>query len=182
MLEWKPEVKEALQKINFVGRYEELSGYYNDKRTPENERLIYIDGEEVIETIHDLGYDAKFDAREKFYKLQEEEREGYTFGFHIILRDGTVEIVWVVKKEKEVLLGSPWGVYSKRLIRPDYIIKKPVIGDYEDLEQVLKTAFAMFEDFKNAFLSPDVPKATDVSETTDIPKRSLLWKILRKKD
>lgn len=182
MLEWKPEVKEALLKINFVERYEELSNYYSDKRTPENERLIYIDGEEVIETIHDLGYNAKFDTREKFYKLQEEEREGYTFGFHIILRDGRVELIWVVKKEKEVLLGSPWGVYSKRLIRSDYIIKKPVISDYEDLEQILKTAFTMFEDFKNAFLSPDVPVAKDTSEATNIPKRGLLWKILRKKD
>lgn len=62
-------------------------------------------------------------------------------------------MIWVVKKEKEVLPGSPWGVYSKRLICPDYIIKKPVISDYEDLEQVLKTAFTMFEDFKNAFVS-----------------------------
>lgn len=167
MFELNEKVREALIKINFIERYEELSNSYSRERIPEEERLVYIDKEEVIDTIQDLGYRAKFRSGEKFYQLQEEERGGYIFGFHIVLRYGMVELIWVVKKEDEVLLGSPWGTYSKRLINSDYIIKTPVIGDYDDLENVLRTAFIMFEDFKNAFLQEDAPVTTDIPMLRD---------------
>ena len=36
--------------------------------------------------------------------------------------------------------------------RINYRIKKPVFGTYEDLEDILKTAFGMYEDFKLAFV------------------------------
>lgn len=167
MFELNEKVREALIKINFIERYEELSNFYSDKRIPEEERLIYVDRDEVIETIQDLGYRAKFRSGEKFYQLQEEEKAGYTFGFHISLRDGTVELIWVVKKENEVLLGSPFGTYAKELMDSNYIIKKPRIGDYDDLENVLRTAFIMFEDFKNAFLQEDAPVTTDIPMMRD---------------
>lgn len=153
MYELNEKIKEALLSINFIERYEKLSNLYNDEKTASDERLIYIDGEEVMDTIRDLGYDSKFDSREKFYKLKEEKVGNYIFGFHIILYNGTVELIWDVKENDKVLLGSPWGTYAKRLIDPSYIIKKPIIGDYDDLECVLKEAFIMFEDFKKAILS-----------------------------
>ena len=49
----------------------------------------------------------------------------------------------------ELLLGAPWGTYSRRLIDSSYRIKKPIIGTYEDLEEILKITFKMYEDFKN---------------------------------
>lgn len=153
MYELKPKVKETLLKINFVERYEELSNLYSGERIKEEERLTYIDVEEVIETIHDLGYNAKFHRGEGFYKLQEEKKGGYTFGFHIVLKYGRAELIWVVKQGKEVLLGRPWGACVKELADSGYKIKMPVIGDYDDLEDILKTAFTMFEDFKSAFLT-----------------------------
>lgn len=153
LIAFNTKVREALLKINFIERYEELSNLYSDKRIPKDGRLVYVDREEVIETIHDLGYSAKFRAKEKFYQIQEEKKGGFIFGFHIILYDGTVDLVWVVKKDYEVLLEAPWGIYPKRLTGSNYIIEKPVIGDYGDLEYVLREAFIMFEDFKNAFLT-----------------------------
>lgn len=96
-----------------------------------------------------------YEGLSNFYsreRIPEEQRGSYIFGFHITLWNGTVELIWVVKKEDEVLLGSPWGRYAKELINSDYIIRTSVIGDYDDLENVLRTAFIMFEDFKNAFL------------------------------
>lgn len=151
MYEFNPKVKEALQKINFVERYEALSNLYSKERIKEEERLLYIDVEEVIETIEDLGYHAKFLRGEGFYKLQEEKKDGYTFGFHICLKYGLAELIWVVKEGKKVLLGRPWGACVKEM--HDGRIPMPVIGDYDDLEDILKTAFAMFEDFKSAFLA-----------------------------
>ena len=76
-----------------------------------------------------------------------------SFGCHIILRDGMATFVWVVRENGKVLLGSPWSTYSKKLLGAGYRIKTPVFGSYEDLEELLKKAFEMYEDFKRAFLN-----------------------------
>ena len=153
MAEMNPKIKDALLKINFVERYEKLSARFSVARTPVNDRLIYIDGEEVMEMIRAAGYSPRFNTKEKFYKIEEEHIGKYIFGIHIILRDGRVELVWVVKENGTLLLGSPWGTYSKRLIDVNYRIKPPVFGTYEDLEAILKIVFEMYEDFKNTLIA-----------------------------
>ena len=150
MITLNPKVKDALIKIDFITRYEKLSSYFNADRTPTENHLIYIDGEEVMEMIKCLGYSPQFDTKEKFYKIEEEHIEKYSFGIHIILRDGRVELVWAVKENGALLLGAPWGTYSRRLIDANYRIKPPVFGTYEELEAILKIVFEMYEDFKNA--------------------------------
>lgn len=143
-------IKNALEKIDFIRRYEELSARFGSERTPSNERLKYVEREEVMEILLDLGYAAQFNKKEKFYKIKEEQIGAFVFGFHIILRYGMADLIWVVRENGELLLGSPWGVYSRRLIDVNYHIKNPVFGTYEDLEDILRTAFVMYEDFKKA--------------------------------
>lgn len=150
MIELNAKIKEALIKINFIKRYEELSSKYSAERTPSSNRLIYIDGEEVMEMIQEMGYLPIFDAKEKFYKIQQEQIESFTLSVHIILKDGMVDLVWVVKENDELILGAPWGTYSRRLIESNYRIKKPVFGTYDDLEDIIKYTFAMYEDFKKS--------------------------------
>lgn len=148
-MELNPKIKDSLIKMNFISRYEELSNSYNSERTPSENRLIYIDGKEVMDMIEERGYIPKFDSKEKFYKIQEEHVDKYTFTVHYILRDGMVDIVWVVKENEELILGAPWGTYSRRLLNSSYRIKKPVFGSYEDLEDIIEKTFCMYEDFKN---------------------------------
>lgn len=152
MIQLNSKIKDVLIKIDFIKRYEQLSNKFNTERTPSSNRLVYIDGEEVMEIIQDLGYVPLFDAKEKFYKIQEEQIGEYTLGFHIILKWGMVDLVWVVRENDEILLGSPWGTYSRRLIDSSYRIKKPVIGTYEDLEEIFEITFKMYEDFKQALI------------------------------
>lgn len=149
MIELNSKIKNALIKIDFIKRYEELSNRFNAERTPSSNRLVYIEGKEVMETIQALGYSTLFDAKEKLYKIKEEQIGKITLGVHIILQDGMVDLVWVVRENGELLLGAPWGTYSRRLIDSSYRIKKPIIGTYEDLEEILKITFKMYEDFKN---------------------------------
>ena len=151
-----PKIKDALLKINFVERYEKLSAQFSVARTPANDRLIYIDGEEVMEMIRAAGYSPRFNTKEQFYKIEEEHIGKYIFGIHIILRDGRVELVWVVKENGVLLLGAPWGTYSRRLIDANYRIRPPVFGTYEDLEAILKIVFEMYEDFKNALQREEI--------------------------
>lgn len=152
MIELNSQIKDALIKIDFIKRYEELSNKYNAERTSSSSRLVYIDGEEVMEIIQDLGYFPLFDVKEKFYKIKEEQIGKYTLGVHITLQDGMVDLVWVVRENEKLLLGAPWGTYSRRLIDSSYRIKKPIIGTYEDLEEILKISFKMYEDFKRALI------------------------------
>lgn len=155
-MELNPKIKQALIKIDFVKRYEELSRKFNDVWTPSNERLRYIDGETVMEMIRELQYSPQFDPREKFFKIVDEKVGEFTFSVHIIL-DGAVELVWVVRENDELLLGSPWGTYSRRIIDPSYRIKKPIFGSYEDLEEILHVAFEMYEDFKSTLITIKYP-------------------------
>lgn len=153
MIELAPKVKEALMNIDFVKRYEELSHKYDSNRTPDEKRLVYIDGEEVMETIAKLGYKPMFDSKEKFFYINKDYVDNYEFGFNIIFRDGSAELVWIAKENEELVLGSPWSVYAIRLINPQYIIKRPIFGTYDDIDEILKTAFQMYEDFKKAMIS-----------------------------
>ena len=141
-------VKDALVQINFIKRYEELAGKYDPSKTPSEHRLVYLDDEEVMNMIRDLGYTPKFNSKEKFYYIQDEQVGDYSFRVHLILRYGMAEIIWVVKEGEELLLGSPWGTYSKRIIDSSYRIKKPVFSTYDELEDILKVSFKMYEDFK----------------------------------
>ena len=51
MIELNSKIKNALIKIDFIKRYEELSSTFNAERIPSSNRLVYIDGEEVMETM-----------------------------------------------------------------------------------------------------------------------------------
>ena len=135
MFELNEDIKKALTRMNFVKRYEELSKRFNDEKTPVNDRLVYIDGEEVMEMIQKCGYYPLFDKKEKFYKIKEEIVSDYTFGFHIILAYGMADLVWIVKKNNKLLLGLPWGEYSRLLVNINYKIQKPIFGTYEDIEE-----------------------------------------------
>lgn len=153
MIELNSKIKNALIKIDFIKRYEALSNKFNAEKTHSTNRLVYLDGEEIMETIQDLGYCPMFDAKEKFYKIKEEQIGKFTFGVHIILQGGMADLVWVVRENGELLLGAPWGTCARRLIDSSYRVKKPIFGNYEDLEEILKITFSMYEDFKRVLTS-----------------------------
>ena len=152
MIELNANIKEALLEINFTERYKSLSERYDSERTSNSKRLIYIDGEEVLEILQELGYASIFDEKEKFFKIMEEEQKNYSFGANVILQDGMVDMVWVIKEKGKVILGSPLGTYSRRISKDSSRIKKPIFGTYEDLEEILRTLFSMYEDMKKALV------------------------------
>ena len=150
-MEIDPQVKQALLNIDFIKRYEALSKEYDLERLGDKTRLKYLDGELVMDMISEAGYIPGFDPKEKFFKFYE-KIEDYRFGLHIVLYNGTVELIWAVKDKEKSIAGMPWGIYSRLMIDPDYRIKMPNFSDYDELEDILKTAFTIYEDFKQAFL------------------------------
>lgn len=152
MIELDIRVKEALTKINFIERYQRLSQTYNNVKTPLKERLRYIDGEIVLDGLAKLGYQAKFEKRENYFWIQEVQMGTYTFSCHIGLENGMVDMVWIVKQDGTLILGLPIGEYPRLMIDPSYKIKKPIFGTYEDLDEILKSIFALFQEFQKAMV------------------------------
>lgn len=97
MLSIDIKVKEALEKINFVKRYELLSNTFNGEKTPLKERLRYVDREIILDCLAQLGYKAHFESKEKYFRIEEVQIGIYTFSCNIILYGGMVDIVWIVK-------------------------------------------------------------------------------------
>ena len=87
------DVKTALEKTSFIKRYEMLSNTFNGERTPLNERLRYIDGEIVLDSLAQLGYKAHFESKEKYFWIEEVQIGTYTFSSNMILDGGLVDIV-----------------------------------------------------------------------------------------
>ena len=148
-------IKQALKEINFVERYEELSAYYSQKRTPKGQELDYFDGDFLMEIVELLGYKVQYDKRERFFHIDLEEIGHFRFGFHFSFERGRLELIWVIYEGNKAIIGSPFASYAKWLISRDYIILDPVISDYVDFRDVMKIAFDMYEDFKQAFLKAD---------------------------
>ena len=145
-------ILEALKVINFVERYEQLSNYYSKDRTPEGQELDYFDGDFLMEIVESLGYNVQYDKRERFFHINLQQVENFRFGFHFAFECGRLELIWVIYEGDKVLLGSPWTRYARLMISRNYIIKQPVISDYIDFRDVMKIAFEMYEDFKQAFI------------------------------
>jgi len=146
-------VEQALQAINFVERYEALSHKYSRTRTPRDKTLDYCDGSFLMEIINSLGYEVKFNKREYFFSLKKEKIGEFEFGFKFSMEYGMVELIWDLKdSNKKVLLGTNLFTIVRLLTSPDNKIMDPVITDYIDFRDVMKIAFEMYEDFKEAFL------------------------------
>ena len=105
-----------------------------------------------MEIVELLGYKVQYDKRERFFHIKLEEIGHFRFGFHFAFERGRLELIWVIYEGDKAIMGSPFASYAKWLISRDYIILDPVISDYVDFRDVMKIAFEMYEDFKQAFL------------------------------
>ena len=114
--------------------------------------LDYFDGDFLMEIVESLGYDVQYDKRERFFHINLQQVENFRFGFHFAFEHGRLELIWLIYEGDKAIMGSPFASYAKWLISGEYIILDPVISDYIDFRDVMKIAFEMYEDFKQAFL------------------------------
>lgn len=140
------------QAINFCSRYEALSRDYQFE-----ERLEYTN-DKVIKVIEELGYNSKFVKSDQFFKIENKE-QNVKFYFHICLKYSNVELILgaVDIKTDKFLGGSVFGRIYKlvKLAENNAIednIKMPKFRNYDDLKDILKKAFAIYEDFKKELL------------------------------
>ena len=150
-MELNSKLKPVLQNIHFCERYKLLS---EENQFSNNDKGL--DSEIVLNLIKDLGYQAKFNKNESFYKVTQKQNE-YKFQFNISLRHGNVELIWdVLETNVRLNIGGPWGVVYKSVSNKEERPLMPKFRNYADLEAILKEAFSIYEDFKKELLNSKI--------------------------
>ena len=83
---------------------------------------------------------------------ESKNKDVYTFRFNISLKYGVAELIWEACHNGEVRAGDPWDIFI-RLLSND-MGKVPVLyfHSYDELKEIMKIAFEMYEDFKRELI------------------------------
>ena len=145
---------EIYKKISFAERYEKLSVKFQFE-----ERLDYSK-ENVLDLIKKIGYTAKYVKKDNFFKI--EEKKGIIkFYLKICLKYSIIElIIGVTDLKKDVFItGGTFGNLYEDIkyfeTKKESRIFMPSFENYEELQEILTEAFAIYEDFKTEVLKVD---------------------------
>ena len=146
---------EIFEKINLYKRHYTLSVQNNYESTFEN-----YSNEKVIEIVKELGYTAKYRKKENFFQIIETINE-MRFYFHFSLKYGLVEIIMGMmdKNKKNIIGGLVPNICKKiEIVKNEEKkgdIKKARFRNYEDLKNILREYFLIYEDLKTEVLKVD---------------------------
>ena len=146
-------LKKVLEKIDFVGRYSSLCTRHSDRENNIKDKSL----REIDELLNNMNVSFSFDKKECFFKIKE-KIVAYDFQFNIIPYTGALQFVWDIKVNK-IRLKLGWGMWEnivEEIESIDFEIKpRPYYSNYEELEEILREAFAIYEDFKTEVLKVD---------------------------
>ena len=147
---------EIFEKINLYDRYRDINNLYRFEETFEN-----YSNDEVIKIVKELGYSAKYKKKENFFQIIETINE-MRFYFHFSLKYGLVEVImyWECINNKDIWGGGTFAGICKKIEiakneEKEGYIKKARFRNYEDLKNILREYFLIYEDLKTEVLKVD---------------------------
>ena len=147
---------EIFEKINLYERHSNISNQYRFEETFEN-----YSNDEVIKIVKELGYSAKYRKKEKFFQIIETTNK-LKFYFHFSLKYGLVEIImyWECINNKDKWGGGTFAGICKKIEiakneEKEGYIKDACFRNYEDLKNILREYFLIYEDLKTEVLKVD---------------------------
>ena len=147
---------EIFEKINLYERHSNISSQYRFEETFEN-----YSNDEVIKIVKELGYSAKYRKKENFFQIIETTNK-LKFYFHFSLKYGLVEIImyWECINNKDKWGGGTFAGICKKIEiakneEKEGYIKDARFRNYEDLKNILREYFLIYEDFKTEVLKVD---------------------------
>ena len=146
---------EIFEKIHLYERHSNISNLYRFEETFEN-----YSNDEVIKIVKELGYTAKYRKKENFFQIIETINE-MRFYFHFSLKYGLVEIIMGMmdKNKKNIIGGLVPNICKKiEIVKNEEKkgdIKKARFRNYEDLKNILREYFLIYEDLKTEVLKVD---------------------------
>ncbi|KMN71030.1 hypothetical protein A9485_17355 [Bacillus cereus] len=145
----QPEIQSSLAKIDFIQRYKALSEKFSHRENT----LENYENEKVIAVFESLGYKARFMKKENFFIVGEvKKKDFYTFRFNISLKYGLVEFIWSARYNGEVRVGNSWDMFVKVLSNGSERLPAVCFHSYDELKEIMKIAFEMYEDFKRELI------------------------------
>ena len=140
---------EIFEKIHLYDRYSYISNQYRFE-----DKLKDYSNDKTIEIVKELGYSAKYRKKEKFFQIIE-TIDGIKFYFHFSLEYGMVEVIifWEYENNKDLSGGGLLSVVCKLIEiakneEKEGYIKKARFRNYEDLKNILREYFLIYEDLK----------------------------------
>ena len=147
---------EIYEKINLYDRYRDINNLYRFEETFEN-----YSNDEVIKIVKELGYSAKYRKKENFFQIIETTNK-LKFYFHFSLKYGLVEVImyWECINDKDKWGGGTFAGICKKIEiakneEKEGYIKKARFRNYEDLKNILREYFLIYEDLKTEVLKVD---------------------------
>ena len=147
---------EIFEKINLYERHSNISNQYRFEETFEN-----YSNDEVIKIVKELGYSAKYRKKENFFQIIETINE-MKFYFHFSLKYGLVEVImyWECINNKDKWGGGTFAGICKKIEiakneEKEGYIKDARFRNYEDLKNILREYFLIYEDLKTEVLKVD---------------------------
>ena len=145
---------EIYKKISFAERYEKLSVNFHSKN-----EFNYLN-EKVLEIAKEIGYKISFVKKNNFFKFQEKIGT-YKIYFNFSLKYSIIElIIGVTDLKKDVFItGGTFGNLYEDIkyfeTKKESRIFMPSFENYEELQEILTEAFAIYEDLKTEVLKVD---------------------------
>ena len=147
---------EIFEKIHLYERHSNISNQYRFEETFEN-----YSNDEVIKIVKELGYSAKYRKKENFFQIIETTNK-LKFYFHFSLKYGLVEIIiyWECINNKDKWGGGTFAGICKKIEiakneEKEGYIKDACFRNYEDLKNILREYFLIYEDLKTEVLKVD---------------------------
>ena len=147
---------EIFEKINLYDRYRDINNLYRFEETFEN-----YSNDEVIKIVKELGYTAKYRKKENFFQIIETINK-LKFYFHFSLKYGLVEVImyWECINNKDIWGGGTFAGICKKIEiakneEKEGYIKDARFRNYEDLKNILREYFLIYEDLKTEVLKVD---------------------------
>ena len=144
---------EIFEKINLYERHSNISNQYRFE-----DKLKDYSNDKTIEIVKELGYSAKYRKKEKFFQIIETTNK-LKFYFHFSLKYGLVEIImyWECINNKDKWGGGTFAGICKKIEiakneEKEGYIKKARFRNYEDLKNILREYFLIYEDLKTEVL------------------------------
>ena len=147
---------EIFEKINLYERHSNISNQYRFE-----DKLKDYSNDKTIEIVKELGYSAKYRKKENFFQIIETTNK-LKFYFHFSLKYGLVEIImyWECINNKDIWGGGTFAGICKKIEiakneENEGYIKDACFRNYEDLKNILREYFLIYEDLKTEVLKVD---------------------------
>ena len=147
---------EIFEKINLYERHSNISNQYRYE-----DKLKDYSNDKTIEIVKELGYSAKYRKKENFFQIIETTNK-LKFYFHFSLKYGLVEVImyWECINNKDIWGGGTFAGICKKIEiakneEKEGYIKDACFRNYEDLKNILREYFLIYEDLKTEVLKVD---------------------------